>query len=74
MQGIELLADNDTPGYGLELTNPEFRTAFKGVETDRFTITKNSAKNDNDIDVYSGATVINRSGCQGCQCGNRFPA
>ena len=33
VQGIELLAINDTPGwYGL--TNPEFKDRFSGVQTD----------------------------------------
>lgn len=57
VQGIELLAINDTPGFGMELTNPEFKDRFKGVETGQFIVTKDSAINDNDIDVYSGSTV-----------------
>ncbi|TAH65899.1 MAG: FMN-binding protein [Anaerolineaceae bacterium] len=57
VQGIELLAINDTPGFGMELANPEFKDRFKGVETEQFTLTKNSASNDNEIDVYSGSTV-----------------
>jgi electron transport complex protein RnfG len=57
VKGIELLAINDTPGFGMELTNPEFKDRFKGVETGQFIVTKDSAINDNDIDVYSGSTV-----------------
>lgn len=57
VQGIELLAINDTPGYGMELANPEFKDRFRGVETERFELTKASATNDNDIDVYSGSTT-----------------
>lgn len=72
VQGIELLADNDTPGYGLELTNPEFKDRFKGVETDRFNVTKNSAKNDNDIDVCSGATVTTEAVVKAVNAGIGF--
>lgn len=57
VQGIELLAINDTPGFGLELTNPEFKEKFKNVETEGFVLTKASASKDNDIDVYSGSTT-----------------
>jgi electron transport complex protein RnfG len=57
VQGIELLAINDTPGFGMELTNPEFKDRFSGVQTDHFELTKGSASKDNDIDVYSGSTV-----------------
>lgn len=57
VQGIELLAINDTPGFGMELANPEFKDRFSGVKTGHFELTKGSASNDNDIDVYSGSTV-----------------
>lgn len=57
VQGIELLAISDTPGFGLELTNPEFKEKFKNVETEGFVLTKASASKDNDIDVYSGSTT-----------------
>lgn len=57
VQGMELLAINDTPGFGLELNSPDFKDRFTDVETDHFELTKNSALKDNDIDVYSGSTV-----------------
>ncbi len=57
VQGMELLAINDTPGFGLELTAAEFKDRFSGVKTTQFNVTKGSASNDNDIDVYSGATI-----------------
>ena len=57
VQGIELLSINDTPGFGMELTNPEFKDRFSGVKTNHFNVTKGNATNENDIDVYSGSTV-----------------
>lgn len=57
VQGIELLSIGDTVGYGMELTNDEFKDRFKGVETDHFVLTRDNASNDNDIDVYSGSTT-----------------
>jgi electron transport complex protein RnfG len=57
VQGIEFLANKDTPGYGLELTKPEFVDKFKDVKTEEFLLSKDSASNDNEIDVHSGATI-----------------
>lgn len=57
VRGMEILANNDTPGFGKELDNSDFKDGFRDVETDHFKLTKNSATNNNDIDVYSGSTV-----------------
>lgn len=57
VQGIELLAINDTPGFGMELKNSEFIDRFTDVATDHFKLTKGSASEANEIDVYSGATI-----------------
>lgn len=57
VQGMEILAISDTPGFGLELTNKEFKDKFAGVKTNQFALTKGSASKDSDIDVYSGATI-----------------
>jgi electron transport complex protein RnfG len=57
VQGMEILSIGDTPGFGMELTNSEFKDRFTGVKADRFVLTKASASNENDIDVYSGATI-----------------
>ena len=57
VQGIELLAINDTPGFGFELKKSEFTDRFTDVATDHFKLTKASASEANEIDVYSGATI-----------------
>ena len=72
VQGIELLANNDTPGFGLELSNPEFKNRFSGVQTDQFVLTKGSASNDNDIDVYSGATITTTAVIKAVNAGISF--
>lgn len=74
VQGIELLAINDTPGFGMELTNSEFKDRFSGVETDHFVLTKGSASNDNDIDVYSGSTVTTTAVVKAINAGIGFLA
>ncbi len=72
VQGIELLAINDTPGFGMELTNPEFKNRFSGVQTSHFLLTKGSASNDNDIDVYSGATITTTAVLNAVNAGINF--
>ena len=72
VQGIELLANNDTPGFGMELSNPEFKNRFSGVQTDQFVLTKGSASNDNDIDVYSGATITTTAVIKAVNAGISF--
>lgn len=57
VQGLELLEINDSPGFGLETNSPEFKEKFAGVKTDRFVVTKSGASADNEIDVYSSATI-----------------
>lgn len=57
VQGIELLANNDTPGFGLNLNDDKFKDRFKDVNTGYFELTKGSAADDNDIDIYSNATI-----------------
>lgn len=72
VQGMELLAINDTPGFGLELTSPDFKDRFKGVETDHFELTKGNASNNNDIDVYSGATITTEAVVKAVNAGIGF--
>ncbi|MDD4112916.1 MAG: FMN-binding protein [Herbinix sp.] len=72
VQGIELLAINDTPGFGMELANPEFKDRFSDVQTDHFVLTKGSASNDNDIDVYSGATITTEAVVKAVNAGISF--
>lgn len=57
VQGMELLEINDSPGFGLEADNPEFKEKFAGIKTDRFVVTKAGASADNEIDVVSSSTV-----------------
>ena len=39
------------------MTKPEFVDKFKDVKTEEFLLSKDSASNDNEIDVHSGATI-----------------
>lgn len=57
VKGLELLELNDSPGFGKEANSPEFKDKFAGVKTDRFVVTKSGSSADNEIDVYSSATI-----------------
>lgn len=72
VQGIELLAINDTPGFGLELKDQEFKDRFAGVETDHFKLTKGSSAEANEIDVYSGATITSEAVVRAVNAGLSF--
>lgn len=72
VQGIELLAINDTPGFGLELKKSEFIDRFTDIETDHFKLTKASASEANEIDVYSGATITTEAVVDAVNAGLSF--
>lgn len=57
VNGIEFLAIAETPGLGMNATNPEFKGQFAGKQVDAFVVTKAGASADNEIDAMSGATI-----------------
>ena len=62
-----------TAGFGLEAEkNPEWRKQFLGIVAERFTVTKNGAVAEGEIDALSGATVTSRAVTQGMNGGLLF--
>lgn len=59
--GIETLAINETAGLGMNAKNPEFKKQFANKKVDAFTVTKIGAKEDNEINAISGATITTRA-------------
>ena len=71
--GIEFLQLNETAVFGLEAEkNPEWRKQFIGVTADSFTVTKNGAKRENEIDALSGATITSKAVTEGINGGLLF--
>lgn len=58
IQGIEILAHSESPGFGEEAANPEFKNQFVGKhEVLEFQYTKTGSTSDNVVDAISGATI-----------------
>jgi len=59
LAGFDVLASNETPGFGSQLKEPFFRSQFAGAPADRFTLvsTGNREQIDSTIVAISGATV-----------------
>lgn len=56
VSGVDILSHNETPGLGANADNPDFKDQYKG-KTGQFTVVKTGAKDENDIDAMTGATI-----------------
>lgn len=57
INGISFLSINETAGVGMKAKEGKFKNQFKGKNVESFQYTKNGAKEDNQIDAISGATI-----------------
>lgn len=57
IQGIELLAINETPGLGMIAAEPDFKNQFANKNVELFEVTKSGASEDHQINAISGATI-----------------
>ncbi|MEG2349286.1 MAG: RnfABCDGE type electron transport complex subunit G [Hungatella sp.] len=55
--GIGFLQLSETPGLGMNATNPKFKDQFSGKKAESLVLTKGGASADNEIDAMSGATI-----------------
>ena len=55
--GIEFLTLAETAGLGMKAEEPEFSNQYVGKVVDRFTVVKDGASSDDQINSISGATV-----------------
>lgn len=55
--GLGFLEIAETPGLGMNATNPEFKDQFQGKSSDSLVVKKGGASADNEIDAISGATI-----------------
>lgn len=61
VKGIELLSISETAGLGMKAAEDDFKNMFKDKLVDLFTVTKNGASSDNEIDALSGATITSNA-------------
>ncbi len=58
---IEFLTIGETVGFGMNATEPSWKGQFDGKNVDSFSLTKNGASADNEIDAISGATITSNA-------------
>ena len=58
--GIEVLSHSETPGLGAKSTSDEFKSQFKGKDTD-LGVVKTKTQNSDEIQAITGATVTSRA-------------
>lgn len=59
--GIEILSTSETAGLGMNADKPKFKSQYANKLVDTFVVTKTGAKNDNEIDAISGATITSNA-------------
>lgn len=61
VSGIEFLTIGETAGLGMNAQKPEWKIQYAGKNVDAFTVTKNGASADNEINAISGATITSNA-------------
>ncbi|MEW4414745.1 RnfABCDGE type electron transport complex subunit G [Clostridium sp. AN503] len=59
--GVEFLTLAETAGLGMNAQKPEWKGQYAGKNVDAFTVTKNGASADNEINAISGATITSNA-------------
>ena len=61
VQGISFLEISETAGLGMRADTDAFKSQFQGKQVEQFTVTKNGASKDQEIDALSGATITSNA-------------
>ncbi len=61
VSGIEFLTITETAGLGMNAQKPEWKAQYGGKNVDAFSVTKNGASSDNEINAISGATITSNA-------------
>ena len=59
--GIEFLTLAETAGLGMNADKPEWKGQYAGKNVEAFTVTKNGASAENEIDAIGGATITSNA-------------
>ncbi len=57
VNGYEVLSISETAGLGMKATEAEFKDQFKGKKAEKLEVVKTGAKEEQQIDAISGATI-----------------
>lgn len=69
VKGIAILDINETAGLGMKANEPSFLNQYKDKNCDSYVVTKGGAKNENEIDAISGATITSKAMTNGVNYG-----
>ena len=61
LNGISILSIGETAGLGMNAQKPEWKGQFAGKKADVFSVTKDGASSDDQINAISGATITSRA-------------
>jgi len=62
VEGMKIIAQNETPGLGANSVKPKFSSQFKGKAlTPELKVVKASSSNPNEIDAITGATITSKA-------------
>ena len=61
LNGIEILSISETAGLGMNAQKPEWKGQFAGKKAEVFSVTKDGATSDDQINAISGATITSRA-------------
>ena len=61
VNGIEFLTLAETAGFGMNADKPEWQGQFAGKKAEVFSVTKDGATSDDQINAISGATITSRA-------------
>ncbi len=69
VNGISILSIGETAGLGMNANTDSFKSQFANKNVDVFTVTKQGAKAENEIDAISGATITTKAMANGVNAG-----
>lgn len=61
LNGIEFLSISETAGLGMEAKKPKFKDQFQDKQAQQFTVTKDEAHDENEIEAVSSATITSKA-------------
>ena len=61
LNGIEILSISETAGLGMNAQKPEWKGQFAGKKAEVFSVTKDGATSDDQINAISGATITSKA-------------
>ena len=68
----EILSISETAGLGMKAKEDKFKSQFHNVKVDQFTVTKQKAGSESEIEAISGATITSKAVTNGVNAGIRY--